>query len=142
MDFNEAHYEKLQQRSFDIMNMLKKYQMDEDALIAYHESLSMQLSMANNYDDFIKDANKTLNALKEVVVIDAKKLSEQRATAVSQYLMEKGIKNFRLSINGFGELLPKYINTTDEGRLLNRRVEFLITANEKMKADAEKEAGN
>jgi outer membrane protein OmpA-like peptidoglycan-associated protein len=71
-----------------------------------------------------------------------KKLSEQRATAVSQYLMEKGIKNFRLSINGFGELLPKYINTTDEGRLLNRRVEFLITANEKMKADAEKEAGN
>ena len=78
MDFNEAHYEKLQQRSFDIMNMLKKYHMDEDALIAYHESLSMQLSMANNYDDFIKEANKTLNALKEVVVIDAKKLSEQR----------------------------------------------------------------
>lgn len=71
-----------------------------------------------------------------------KKLSEQRATAVSQYLMEKGINNFRLSINGFGELLPKYINTTDEGRLLNRRVEFLITANEKMKAEAKQEAGN
>lgn len=71
-----------------------------------------------------------------------KNLSEQRATAVSEYLMDKGIKNFRLSINGFGELLPKYINTTAEGRLLNRRVEFLITANEKMKADAEKMAGN
>lgn len=71
-----------------------------------------------------------------------KNLSEQRATEVSEYLMDKGIKNFRLSINGFGELLPKYINTTAEGRLLNRRVEFLITANEKMKADAEKMAGN
>lgn len=71
-----------------------------------------------------------------------KTLSEQRATAVSIYLMDKGIKNFRLSINGFGELLPKYINTTEEGRLLNRRVEFLITANDKMKADAEKAAGN
>jgi outer membrane protein OmpA-like peptidoglycan-associated protein len=70
-----------------------------------------------------------------------KKLSEQRATAVSVYLMEKGVKSFRLTINGFGELLPKYINTTEEGRLLNRRVEFLITANEKMKADAEKAAG-
>ncbi len=70
-----------------------------------------------------------------------KNLSEQRASAVSLYLMDKGIKNVRLTINGFGELLPKYINTTDEGRLLNRRVEFLITANEKMKADAEKAAG-
>ncbi len=45
--------------------------------------------------------------------------------------MEKGVKDFRLTINGFGELLPKYINTTEEGRLLNRRVELLITANEK-----------
>ncbi|MBK7807979.1 MAG: OmpA family protein [Saprospiraceae bacterium] len=69
-----------------------------------------------------------------------KNLSEQRATAVSLYLMEKGVKDFRLTINGFGELLPKYINTTEEGRLLNRRVEFLITANEKMKSDAEKVA--
>jgi outer membrane protein OmpA-like peptidoglycan-associated protein len=70
-----------------------------------------------------------------------KKLSEQRATTVSLYLLDKGVKNQRLTINGFGELLPKYINTTEEGRLLNRRVEFLITANEKMKSDAEKATG-
>ncbi|MBK8517803.1 MAG: OmpA family protein [Saprospiraceae bacterium] len=69
------------------------------------------------------------------------KLSEQRATVVSLYLIDKGIKNSRLSIHGFGELLPKYINTTEDGRLLNRRVEFLITANEKMKEEAEKLAG-
>lgn len=69
-----------------------------------------------------------------------KTLSEDRASTVSLYLLEKGIKNTRLTINGFGELLPKYINTTEEGRLLNRRVEFLITANDKMKSDAEKEA--
>lgn len=69
------------------------------------------------------------------------KLSEQRARVVSLYLIDKGIKNSRLSIHGFGELLPKYINTTEDGRLLNRRVEFLITANEKMKEEAEKLAG-
>jgi outer membrane protein OmpA-like peptidoglycan-associated protein len=67
-----------------------------------------------------------------------KNLSEQRATTVSLYLFEKGIQNSRLSINGFGELLPKYINTTEDGRLLNRRVEFLITANDVMKSEAEK----
>jgi DNA repair protein RecN (Recombination protein N) len=115
MDFNEAHYEKLQQRSFDIMNMLKKYQMDEDALIAYHESLSMQLSMANNYDDFIKDANKRLNALKEVVVIDAKKLSEQRQkiarmmeVEIVDVLRKLALEHarFQIEIKQIKEILP------------------------------------
>lgn len=69
-----------------------------------------------------------------------KKLSEERARTVTLYLISKGIENSRFSINGFGELLPKYINTTEDGRLLNRRVEFLITANDKMKSDAEKTA--
>jgi hypothetical protein len=38
--------------------------------------------------------------------------------------------------------LPKYENNTENGRAQNRRVEFLITANEKMKAEAEKSASN
>jgi outer membrane protein OmpA-like peptidoglycan-associated protein len=67
-------------------------------------------------------------------------LSEQRAGAVTDYLSGKGIDRNRMAINGFGETLPKYSNNTEEGRLNNRRVEFLITANEKMKAEAEREA--
>ena len=67
-------------------------------------------------------------------------LSEQRARTVSYYLSSKGITYSRLTINGFGEKLPKYENVTAEGRTQNRRVEFMITANEKMKAAAEKEA--
>lgn len=69
-------------------------------------------------------------------------LSEKRASSVSGYLVGKGIKQNRLTIKGFGETVPKYTNDTAEGRALNRRVEFLITANEKMKAAAEKEAAN
>lgn len=67
-------------------------------------------------------------------------LSEQRAGAVTNYLSGKGIDRNRMTINGFGETIPKYSNDTDDGRLNNRRVEFLITANEKMKAEAEREA--
>jgi outer membrane protein OmpA-like peptidoglycan-associated protein len=67
-------------------------------------------------------------------------LSEQRAGAVTDYLSGKGIDRNRMTINGFGETLPKYSNNTEEGRMNNRRVEFLITANEKMKAEAEREA--
>ncbi len=69
-------------------------------------------------------------------------LSEKRAGAVSSYLTSKGISYSRVRINGFGESIPKYDNSTEDGRSQNRRVEFLITANEKMKAEAEKEAGN
>lgn len=67
-------------------------------------------------------------------------LSERRAAAVSYYLSGKSIVASRLTTNGFGETMPKYTNTTEEGQTQNRRVEFLISANEKMKADAAKEA--
>ena len=68
-------------------------------------------------------------------------LAERRANTVSNYLKSKGVKNSRIKPIGYGETAPKYANTSEEGRSQNRRVEFLITANEKMKADAEREAG-
>ena len=69
-------------------------------------------------------------------------LSVQRAGVVKNYLVSNGINQSRFSIQGFGETLPKYENDTADGRTQNRRVEFMITANEKMKAEAEKEASN
>lgn len=67
-------------------------------------------------------------------------LSVRRATSVSHYLSGEGINTNRLTVKGFGETEPKYDNDTVEGRTQNRRAEFVITANEKMKAEAEKEA--
>lgn len=67
-------------------------------------------------------------------------LSERRATTVSNHLSARGISSGRLTIKGFGETLPKYDNETEEGRAQNRRVEFLISANEKMIEEAKKEA--
>lgn len=69
-------------------------------------------------------------------------LSERRARSVSGYLAENGISGKRVKVKGYGESVPKYDNTTENGRAQNRRVEFLITANEKMVAESEKEAGN
>ncbi|MET0243270.1 MAG: OmpA family protein [Flavitalea sp.] len=68
-------------------------------------------------------------------------LSERRASSVAGYLREVGVENNRITTKGFGETAPKYANTNEDGKSQNRRVEFLITANEKMKQDASKEAG-
>jgi outer membrane protein OmpA-like peptidoglycan-associated protein len=67
-------------------------------------------------------------------------LSERRAKEVTGYLTDKDITANRLTTKGFGETAPKYENDTESDRAKNRRVEFLITANEKMKADAAKTA--
>jgi outer membrane protein OmpA-like peptidoglycan-associated protein len=68
-------------------------------------------------------------------------LSEKRSQTVANYLVNRGVAVSRLSVIGFGESLPKYLNNTEEGRDNNRRVEFLISANDKMIKDAENEAG-
>ncbi len=64
-------------------------------------------------------------------------LSERRADAVRSYLSGKGIASNRLFAKGEGEAMPVATNDTDAGRAKNRRVEFAITANEKMINEAQ-----
>jgi outer membrane protein OmpA-like peptidoglycan-associated protein/Tol biopolymer transport system component len=55
------------------------------------------------------------------------KLSENRAKAVYDFLIKNGIESKQLTFKGYGESKPKFDNTTQEGRQLNRRTEFIIT---------------
>ena len=52
-------------------------------------------------------------------------LSEQRAQAIVNKLVEMGIEANRLSAKGMGQSAPLADNSTDEGRAKNRRVEFV-----------------
>ena len=67
------------------------------------------------------------------------KLSEQRAASVKAYLSSKGLNVSRFTSKGMGISDPIASNETTEGKAQNRRVEFAITANEKMIEDAKKE---
>ena len=53
-------------------------------------------------------------------------LSRERALAVYNRLVEKGIDPARLSYDGKGDTQPITMNDTEEGRQQNRRVEFRI----------------
>jgi len=69
-------------------------------------------------------------------------LSQKRAESVKTYLTSKGVLGSRFKTNGLGIANPIATNDTADGRTQNRRVEFAITANEKMVQEAKKEAGN
>lgn len=53
------------------------------------------------------------------------KLSQERADAVKQQLVDMGVNTARLTTKGMGESKPLSPNTTSEGKANNRRVEFV-----------------
>jgi outer membrane protein OmpA-like peptidoglycan-associated protein len=65
-------------------------------------------------------------------------LSQQRANAVANVLKTNNVTRNRLTILGYGEKNPVADNTAESGREQNRRVEFAIVANDKLKKQATK----
>jgi outer membrane protein OmpA-like peptidoglycan-associated protein len=53
-------------------------------------------------------------------------LSQQRVDVIKAYLVNKGISSGRIKGKGFGSSKPIASNASEEGRKLNRRVEFVI----------------
>jgi peptidoglycan-associated lipoprotein len=53
-------------------------------------------------------------------------LGERRATAVRDYLQSRGISNDRLNTVSYGEERPKYDNSREETRRLNRRAALVV----------------
>lgn len=53
-------------------------------------------------------------------------LSEKRAMAVRQFLVEKGVRSERLEVKGYGESIPVADNATTLGRAQNRRIQFKV----------------
>jgi outer membrane protein OmpA-like peptidoglycan-associated protein len=67
-------------------------------------------------------------------------LSERRANSAASYLRNQNIASSRITTRGMGESDPKVPNDSEANRAENRRVEFVITANQKMVEDAKREA--
>lgn len=56
-------------------------------------------------------------------------LSENRAKAVCDYLISKGIAKDRLTYRGYGDTRPVVPNDSEEHRQMNRRTEFRVISN-------------
>jgi len=63
-------------------------------------------------------------------------LSQRRANAAENYLQSEGVSSNRIITKWDGESQPRVENDSYENKATNRRVQFVITANEKMKEQA------
>lgn len=79
--------------------------------------------MIRKSDEIIEIGGHTDNVGKAVANL---KLSEERANAVRNYLLAKGIDESRLKAKGYGMTVPVADNKTEEGRAQNRRTEVKI----------------
>lgn len=68
------------------------------------------------------------------------KVSDQRAAAVSNYLIKKGLDKERIASQGLSYNFPVADNDTEAGRAQNRRVEIYISASEDMVKEVEAKA--
>ncbi len=75
-----------------------------------------------------KDTSITVSGHTDNVGADAynQKLSQDRASAVASYLINRGVADGRVSAVGYGKSYPIAANTSEAGRSQNRRVEVRI----------------
>jgi outer membrane protein OmpA-like peptidoglycan-associated protein len=89
--------------------------------------------MAENMKRDVPDAQLTVLGHTDAIGSDAynKDLSLRRAASVMKALIDRGVRVAQLSTVAVGESQPVASNLTDGGRDLNRRVEFMISADER-----------
>ena len=99
------------------------YELSEASL----SSLNDLLHIFNNKKEFsvlIEGHTDNSGNFKENV-----KLSKKRADVIRSFLIDNGINKNRLKIKGYGPLKPRYSNSSEDTRKLNRRVEVLLIDN-------------
>ena len=90
------------------------HQRELNSLVAYmKEHTTLNIAITGHTDNI---GSNTFNKI----------LSFKRAEEVAHFLINNGIDESRIAFSGLGSVKPIADNTTDAGRLLNRRVEFIL----------------
>ncbi|GAA4783328.1 OmpA family protein [Olivibacter ginsenosidimutans] len=120
---------------------------DSGILFGFDQT-TLQPEAKKNIDNLVKSLNE--NPDTDILIIghtDNKGteaynqgLSERRAQAVKDYAVSKGLVGKRAKTEGKSFNEPIADNSTEAGRAQNRRVEIVITANDKMKAEAKQQS--
>lgn len=145
IDENERNIRALEQRMDEFEERLNNLEqlvaeqdrveltIDSDILFAFDSSVireGAKPTLAKIVRALARNPEKTLFVEGHTCDIGSEQynqgLSERRAASVKNYLVEAGIDTDRITTAGRGEVQPLVPNTTEEARMLNRRVEMVI----------------
>ena len=103
-----------------------QFETDKDILVPGSLPDIQKLAEFLNKKEYIKAVimGHTDNVGDSVRNVD---LSNRRARAVKDMLVRLGVESSRIQTEGFGPSKPRASNSTQEGRLMNRRVEVKLT---------------
>lgn len=94
--------------------LLKESFVELDRLVAFMKEKPNFKIEISGHTDAVGDA------------VSNQLLSENRAKSVQEYLISKGVDSNRIIVKGYGKSKPVADNSSDQGKALNRRVEFVI----------------
>ncbi len=97
-----------------------KYDLDDAAKRELDVLISI-LQKYPGYNVFIKGHTDN-----RALALHNQQLSENRSKACRDYLVERGVAAERIRWKGYGATQPIASNDSDEGRAMNRRVEFVL----------------
>jgi outer membrane protein OmpA-like peptidoglycan-associated protein len=131
---NDAKFEGVSKKNFDIeeiqtgksykiKNLVFANNSSELNSDAQFELMNLVNFLNTSTDIRIEIAGHTDNVGNDQTNLE---LSQNRAKAVYQFLIEKEIDTSRLRYKGYGETKPKADNNTEAGRAINRRTEITI----------------
>ena len=119
----------------DNNNTNDKFETPKFELVLFHYNATTLLQGKEEIEKLCEFMNKYLTTVVEIQghtdnvgkPTMNQKLSEQRALAVKELLLAKGIAVQRIKTKGFGASVPLFDNTNLHNKTKNRRVEFVIT---------------
>ena len=129
VEYDPQRLEQVNERLDTLYSLQKKHHVDSVAeLIALQKELEQQLALIDNSEEHIAALERELNAAKEAVLVQARKLTEMRQGAkkvleqdIVSRLVALGMPNVRSEVN--------LTQTAEPGWKGMDKVEFLFSAN-------------
>ena len=129
VEYDPQRLEQVNERLDTLYSLQKKHHVDSVAeLIALQKELEQQLALIDNSEEHIAALERELNAAKEAMLVQARKLTEMRQGAkkvleqdIVSRLVALGMPNVRFEVN--------LTQTAEPGWKGMDKVEFLFSAN-------------
>jgi len=133
LDFDEDEFNRMQERSYELIKIEQKYQKSINELIDYHKQIEEELLLITDYDHYLEISNLELGKAFDLAFQSGEKLSELRRKLAkklsSDVLVE--LKDLDLDKSVF-DIVFDDIDKNEHALLETGldQVEFLISLNE------------